>query len=250
MGCQGTVVIGANLTFSVCTHDPDTGVLTDADAVPDYRIYEDETGAAILNGSMAKLDDANTTGFYTELIACTTGNGFEDGKSYSIYVVATVDGDTGGICYGFRAMTDTWSATTRTLTSASTAPGTGLSATTWSVIRGDSLDRTFATIAADGSITKVQLSVKVTYNQADADGLLVVDSVSGLLYLNGAAPGGFTGTFGTNGVLAIPAATMAVLPALAYVYDVQVWRTAAVSTIEKGTFRIVGDMTRTTTVAP
>ena len=105
MGCQGTVEIGDNLTFSVTTHDPDTGVLTDADAVPDYRVYEDETAVAILTGSMAKLDDASTTGFYTEEIACTVANGFQDGKSYTVYIEATVDADQGGICYGFRAMT-------------------------------------------------------------------------------------------------------------------------------------------------
>ena len=101
MGCQSAVNIGDNLTFSVCTHDPDTGVLTDADSLPSYRIYEDETEAAILTGNMSKLDDANTTGFYTELIACTEGNGFEVGKSYTIYVEATVDSDTGGIAYSF-----------------------------------------------------------------------------------------------------------------------------------------------------
>jgi len=101
MGCQSEVILGNNLTFSVCTHDPDTGVLTDADAVPSYRIYEDETGVAILTGNMAKLDDINTTGFYTELIAATVANGFESGKSYTVYVEATVDSDTGGISYGF-----------------------------------------------------------------------------------------------------------------------------------------------------
>ena len=101
MGCQSEVYLGNNLTFSICTHDPDTGVLTDADAVPSYRIYEDETAAAILTGDMAKLDDGNTTGFYTELIACTTANGFEIGRSYTIYIAATVDGDTGGIAYSF-----------------------------------------------------------------------------------------------------------------------------------------------------
>ncbi len=79
--------------------------LTDADAVPSYRVYEDETAVPILTGNMAKLDDANTTGFYTEKIACTVGNGFEHGKSYTIYIEATVDGDTGGITFGFRAMT-------------------------------------------------------------------------------------------------------------------------------------------------
>ncbi len=88
MGCQSEVEIGANLTFSVCTHDPDTGVLTDADTVPSYRVYEDETGTAIANGSMAKLDDANTTGFYSEQLACTAANGYEDDKSYTIYIEA------------------------------------------------------------------------------------------------------------------------------------------------------------------
>ena len=103
MGCPAEVEIGDNLVFSVTTHDPDTGVLTDADSVPAYRVYEDETGTAILNGNMAKLDDANTTGFYTESIACTSGNGFETGKTYTIYIAATVDSDQGGISYGFKA---------------------------------------------------------------------------------------------------------------------------------------------------
>jgi hypothetical protein len=107
MGCPSEVVIGDNLVFSICTHDPDTGVLTDAESAPTYRIYEDETGTAILSGTMAKLDDANTTVFYTESIACTAGNGFEEGKTYTVYIEATVDGDTGGICYGFKAVTKT-----------------------------------------------------------------------------------------------------------------------------------------------
>lgn len=102
MGCQSEVNLGDNLTFSVCTHDPDTGVLTDADAMPTYRVYEDETAVPLLDGDMALLDAVNTTGFYTEQIACTEANGFEDRRSYTIYIEATVGGDTGGICYGFR----------------------------------------------------------------------------------------------------------------------------------------------------
>lgn len=105
MGCQSSAIVGNNLTFSVCTHDPDTGILTDAATDPAYRVYEDETATAILTGSMSKLDDANTTGFYTESIACTTGNGFESGKSYTIYIEATVSGNMGGISYGFTATT-------------------------------------------------------------------------------------------------------------------------------------------------
>ena len=105
MGCQPIVEVGKNLTFSVCTHEPATGVLTDADAVPIYRIYEDETSTPILTGSMSKLDDSNTTGFYSEQIACTAANGFENGKSYTIYITAAVGGDTGGVSYGFMCVT-------------------------------------------------------------------------------------------------------------------------------------------------
>jgi len=63
--------------------------------VKDDIIYVSVTGEC-------SLDDANTTGFYTELIAVTSGNGFESGKTYTIYIEATVDSDTGGICFAFK----------------------------------------------------------------------------------------------------------------------------------------------------
>src|SRR4030043_297852 len=97
MGCQSEVQIGDNLVFSITCHDPDTGVLTDADSAPAYRIYEDETATPILTGTMAVLDTVNTTGFYTESIACTVANGFEHGKTYTIYINLTVHSDKGGI---------------------------------------------------------------------------------------------------------------------------------------------------------
>jgi len=108
MGCPSEVDIGDNLTFSITTHDPDTGVLTDADAVPDYWVYEDETGVSINANTpdadvMAKLDDAHTTGFYAETLACIAGNGYEAGKTYTVYIEATVDSDKGGISYAFKA---------------------------------------------------------------------------------------------------------------------------------------------------
>jgi hypothetical protein len=102
MSVQSEVVLGKNLTFSCCVHDPDTGALADADANPTYRIYEDDTATPILTGTMAKLDDANTTGFYAKKIACTHANGFEVNKSYSIYIEASVVGDTGGIVFSFK----------------------------------------------------------------------------------------------------------------------------------------------------
>jgi hypothetical protein len=106
MGCPADCVIGDNLVFSVTCHDPDTGVLTDADTVPTYRVYEDETATAIVTGSMAKLDDDNTTGFYSEALAVTAGNGYEAERNYTIYIEATVDSDKGGITYTFKALTE------------------------------------------------------------------------------------------------------------------------------------------------
>ena len=110
MGCQSSVFLGRSLVFSVTTHDPDTGVLTDADALPAYRVYEDLTGVAILTGVMGLLDAVNTTGFYAAQIACTAANGFEYDKTYTVYIDATVDLDTGGICYGFGVFRDVWGA--------------------------------------------------------------------------------------------------------------------------------------------
>ena len=101
MGCPTECYLGDNLVFSICTHDPDTGVLTDASSTL-YYVYEDENSTDLLTGSLAKLDDAATTGFYTESIAVTAANGFEVGKTYTIYIEATVDSDKGGICYSFK----------------------------------------------------------------------------------------------------------------------------------------------------
>jgi hypothetical protein len=99
---QGPHFIDDTLTFSVTTHRFDTGALTDADGVPTYRVYEDETGTAILTGSMAKLDDANTTGFYSEQLTLSAANGFEAGKSYNVYVSAAVNSVTGAAASGFK----------------------------------------------------------------------------------------------------------------------------------------------------
>lgn len=103
MGCPTEAIIGETLTFSICTHDPDTGVLTDASPVPPYRIYEDIVATAIATGNMALLDDDNTTGFYAAKVDITAAIGYEHGKTYTIYIEATVDSDKGGICFAFKA---------------------------------------------------------------------------------------------------------------------------------------------------
>lgn len=101
MGCPSDVYLEGNLPFSIRTHDADTGAVTDASSPPTYRVYESDTAVPILTGTMAKLDDANTTGLYVAVIACTAANGFEVDKGYTVAIDATVDGVTGGISYGF-----------------------------------------------------------------------------------------------------------------------------------------------------
>ncbi len=102
MGCPSEVIIGQNAVVSICTHNPDTAALADADVAPSYKVYEEETGTAILTGTMSK-PDAGSTGFYTATIACTSGNGFENQKVYSIYITARVAGITGGISFSMKA---------------------------------------------------------------------------------------------------------------------------------------------------
>lgn len=91
----GSWAIDGLLTFAVNTHNPSTGAAADADADPAYRVYEDETGTPILTGTMSKLDDANTLGFYSEQLTLSAANGFERGKAYTVYVAAAVGGITG-----------------------------------------------------------------------------------------------------------------------------------------------------------
>ena len=98
----GPLTIDFALTFYANTHDPSTGAATDADSAPTYRVYEDETGTAILNGSMALLDSSNTAGFYSEQITLSAANGFEVGKCYAIYVSATVDSVVATMNHSFR----------------------------------------------------------------------------------------------------------------------------------------------------
>jgi hypothetical protein len=90
MSYIGSWKIDDLLTFVCNTQVFSTGVATDADSVPTYRVYEDETTTPILTGSMALLDSSNTAGFYSEQITLSAANGFEKGKCYSIYIAATV----------------------------------------------------------------------------------------------------------------------------------------------------------------
>ncbi len=78
------------LRFSAVTHRADTGAKADADSLPAWEIYENLTGTPVDTGTMAKLNDAGTIGFYideVELVSAT----YEKGKSYTLLIEATVN---------------------------------------------------------------------------------------------------------------------------------------------------------------
>lgn len=194
----GTWQIDDLLTFTVTTHNASTGALTDADAVPAYRVYEDETGTAILTGSMAKLDDANTTGHYSEQLTLSAANGFEAGKAYSIYVTAAVSSVTGGTTRSFQVeaapstltAADVWTYATRTLTQSAASVTAAVSGSDITVYRGTTWSISLTNIGALTSYDKVYMTVKASPIQADSDAVLQVfnDTDDGLIYFNGAAP--------------------------------------------------------------
>lgn len=88
-------------TFYAVTTKFDTGVATDADAVPAYRVYEEETATPLLTGNMALLDSSNTAGFYSEQITLSAANGFEVGKCYCVHIAATVNSVAGATAREF-----------------------------------------------------------------------------------------------------------------------------------------------------
>ena len=98
----GSWKIDDYLTFGCNTHRFDTGAATDADSVPTYRIYEDETAVAIITGSTALLDSVNTAGFYSERVQLTAVAGLEKGKTYTIYISATVNSIEGTMSHTFQ----------------------------------------------------------------------------------------------------------------------------------------------------
>lgn len=90
-------VSGDTLYFYANTHRFDTGVATDADAAPSYRIYIQENGTAVATGTMALLDSVNTAGFYSEAVALTA---YDPGE-YVCYISATVNSVVGTKSFPF-----------------------------------------------------------------------------------------------------------------------------------------------------
>lgn len=68
-----------------------TGAALDPTGTPNYRVYEDNSDTPVLTGDLARMDDANTVGWYTAQFTASAANGFEVGKTYFVRTTATVD---------------------------------------------------------------------------------------------------------------------------------------------------------------
>lgn len=164
MSYLGIWQIDGLLTFAANTHAA-TGAATDADAVPAYRVYEDETGTAILTGDMAKLDDANTVGFYSEQITLSAANGFEVGKSYTIYISAAVSGVTGTLSHAFQVVLAP--ATAAALSTAQTSIDDLPTNAELATSQAAADDATLAAIAALNNLSAAQVNAEADTALAD-----------------------------------------------------------------------------------
>lgn len=87
---MSTVKLGATVYPQFSTSSPSSGSATNADSTPVVTV--EENGAAM---GYAPTVTNIAAGMYRAQIDATTGNGFEVGKFYAVYVTATVGGITG-----------------------------------------------------------------------------------------------------------------------------------------------------------
>lgn len=86
------VALGQSPTIDFTTHNPVTGMVSDADVLPTCEVFEDTTDVALAAPTVVKR--TGKTGNYRVTFAATAANGFEVDKAYNVVVQATVGGVT------------------------------------------------------------------------------------------------------------------------------------------------------------
>jgi len=84
--------LGESITLDFTTHNPVTGQVQDADALPTSEVFEDATDIAILTPIIVRRVGA--IGNYRMTFTASIANGFEVDKSYNVIVTAIVAGIT------------------------------------------------------------------------------------------------------------------------------------------------------------
>jgi hypothetical protein len=76
--------------FGFQTQNFATGVASDADSLPTYRVYEEGQDTPIATGNCSVKDDSNTVGYYKARAQVTSAGGYTVGKIYEVRIEATV----------------------------------------------------------------------------------------------------------------------------------------------------------------
>lgn len=256
--------IGDSVVFTCNTHNPNTGAAQAADSAPTYRIYENETQTAIATGVMSALDNTNTTGLYAETIALTEAAGYERGKTYTIYIEATVAGVTGSMAHAVQILDigqRVWAHTPRSITQSAASTAVPTAAGAIAIVRGDTVEVSITDLGDMSAASKVDFTVKRNKDDSDSNAILRIrlsipaDPTDGLITLLGssysyAADGSITIVDALTGdiTITIAARATAQLPiSSSLYYDVQTIESGgSVITHTVGLFSVIGDVTRST----
>jgi hypothetical protein len=82
------IPVDETVHFDVVTHPPTTGAVSDADSVPTYAVFEEDTDTAIATGSLTKR--GSIMGSYRGSFVAS-GASVDVGKFYSVIVTGTVN---------------------------------------------------------------------------------------------------------------------------------------------------------------
>ena len=145
--------------------------------------------------------------------------------------------------------TDVWTYSSRTLTQSATSITSSVSGSSITDVRGDTWSIEITDLTLDSN--KQQFAIKNSASDTDAEALLLVDSDTGLLYLNGSsdvtAGNATLSLAGTTLTLTVAASVTAQLDRGTFSYGIQgVAADGTASESYGGTFTITADVVRAT----
>jgi len=143
---------------------------------------------------------------------------------------------------------DVWTYSSRTLTQSATSITSAVSGDSITDIRGNSWSIDVEDLTLDNNL--IQFSIKYLKSEEDSKAILMIDTTTGLLYLNGAAGTAGDGSLsyvGTTLTITVKASATAQLPCGNYYYGIQ--SISAANTVAEsygGLFVITEDVVRAT----
>jgi hypothetical protein len=145
--------------------------------------------------------------------------------------------------------TDIWEYSSRTLTQTAQSISAAVSGSVITDVRGDTWSIEVTSVTLDANLQ--QFVIKNDNQDDDSESVLMIDSDTGLLYLNGAAGTAGDGSLsyaGTTLTITVAASATAQLPTGIFVYGIQsITAAGVVNEAYGGTFKITRDAVRTTT---